>query len=73
MGVDQAKSHIEDVIGLYGADGWGDFRLTSLDLNLMTALVTVINGFECAHEADSHSSCDFVCGTLPEFFRKCLA
>jgi predicted hydrocarbon binding protein len=71
MSSDALKSHIDDVIGLYVADGWGNFRLTSLDLNGLTASVTVLNGFECAHEPSSYSSpsaCDFVRGHLAGVF-----
>jgi predicted hydrocarbon binding protein len=71
------KSHVGDVVGLLMADGWGDFRLTSLDLNGMTASVTLLNGFECAHEPGSSSSpstCDFIrghiAGVLSERFGK---
>jgi predicted hydrocarbon binding protein len=67
------KSHIESLIGLLTADGWGDFKLTSLDLNRMTAIVTVLNGFECAHlegagASSPSSSCDFVRGYLAGMF-----
>jgi predicted hydrocarbon binding protein len=77
MGSEIIKSHVGDVVGLLTADGWGDFRLTSLDLNGMTASVTVLNGFECAHEPGSSSSpstCDFIrghiAGVLSERFGK---
>lgn len=65
------KSRFKDVVGLDTAQGWGDFRLTNLDLNKMTASVTVVNGFECAHlpGADSSShTCDFVRGHLAGLF-----
>lgn len=71
------KSHLKDVVGLDTAQGWGDFRLTSVDLHEMTASVTVVNSFECAHlqgaSSTSHT-CDFVrghlAGLLSEMFGK---
>ena len=71
MNTDAHNSHIDDMIRLCVANGWGDFRLTSLDLNGMTASVTVLNGFECANGAGSSSSpstCDFVRGHLAGVF-----
>lgn len=69
MGADRTKSHVEDLIKMHNAQGWGDFRLASLDLNRRTALVTVADCFECAaNEASSHSSCDFVLGRLAGIF-----
>jgi predicted hydrocarbon binding protein len=73
LGPEIIKSHIESVIELLAADGWGDFKLTSLDLNRMTAIVTVLNGFECAHLEEAGSSspastCDFVRGHLAGVF-----
>jgi predicted hydrocarbon binding protein len=65
------KSHLKDVVELDTAQGWGDFTLTNLDSNKMTASVTVRNGFECAHlqGADSPShTCDFVRGHLAGLF-----
>jgi len=66
-----AKSRIDGILGLCGADGWGDFTLTSLDLNGMTASVTVLNGFECVNgvgSSSSPSSCDFMGGYLAGVF-----
>jgi predicted hydrocarbon binding protein len=71
MNVDTLKSQIGSVIGLFVADGWGDFKITSLDLNGLTACVTVRNGFECTREPDSSScplTCDFVRGHLAGMF-----
>jgi predicted hydrocarbon binding protein len=71
MNADALKSQIGSIIGLSAADGWGDFKLTSLDLNGMTASVAVLSGFECAHEpvsASSPSSCDFVRGHIAGLF-----
>jgi predicted hydrocarbon binding protein len=70
MGADQARKHIEDIIGILGADGWGDFRLTSLDSSGMTANVTAVNSFEASdgNGASSSSSCDFVAGFLGGVF-----
>jgi predicted hydrocarbon binding protein len=62
------NSHVDDILGLCGADGWGDFTLTNLDLNGMTASVTVLNGFEYANGAGSPSTCDFVRGHLAGVF-----
>ena len=68
MATDGLNSHIDQILGLCGADGWGDFTLTNLDLNGMTASVTVLNGFECANGAGSPSTCDFVRGHLAGVF-----
>jgi predicted hydrocarbon binding protein len=70
MNADALKSHIDDIIGLCVADGWGDFSLTSLDLNGITASVTVLNSFECAHGVGSSSSpsCDFIRGHIAGVF-----
>ena len=68
MATDGLNSHIDQILGLCGADGWGDFTLTNLDLNGMTASVTVLNGFECANGAGSSSTCDFVRGHLAGVF-----
>jgi predicted hydrocarbon binding protein/ACT domain-containing protein len=67
------KSRLKDVVGLDTAQGWGDFRLTSMDLNKTTASVTVLNGFECvrlqgADSPSATSTCDFVRGHLAGLF-----
>jgi predicted hydrocarbon binding protein len=44
---------------------WGDFSLTNVDLNKMTATVTVVNGFECAHLQEAGSpSPNFTCDSF---------
>lgn len=66
-----SNRRLVEVIGLNTANGWGDFSLRSLDLNGMTASVTVLNCLECAHESDPSStlsSCDFVRGHLAGMF-----
>ena len=68
MNTHSLRPRIDDVIGLYMADGWGDFKLTNLDLNGITATVTVLNGFECAEISSHSSSCDFVRGHLAGVF-----
>jgi len=62
------KAQFENLIQMYTAQGWGDFKLASLDLNRITASVTVVSGFECAHEAASSTTCDFVRGHLTGIF-----
>jgi predicted hydrocarbon binding protein len=67
------KSRLRDVVGLGTAQGWGDFKLTSVDLNKMKASVTVVNSFECANLQGGASSspdftCDFVRGHLAGLF-----
>jgi predicted hydrocarbon binding protein len=69
IGAKTLGTHLKDVIGLHTAQGWGDFKLTSLDLNRRTATVTVVNCFECAHlqvacSPSSTFTCDFVRGHL---------
>jgi len=63
------RTHMKDLITLYKAQGWGDFKLGSLDLDNTTASVQVLNSFECAHlegagSPSSDSTCDFVRGHL---------
>ena len=76
IGPETIRSHVKDIIGLHTAQGWGDFKLESLDLNEMTACVNVFNSFECAvHGTGSPSfTCDFVrghlAGLLSEMFDK---
>jgi predicted hydrocarbon binding protein len=71
MNADVLKSQIDHVIELFGANGWGDFKVTSFDLSGMAASVTMLNGFECANRpgsSSSSSSCDFVRGHLAGVF-----
>jgi predicted hydrocarbon binding protein len=73
IGAETLKSHLKYVVGLDTAQGWGDFRLTSVDLNKMTACVGAFNCFECAdhQRAGSLSStfnCEFVRGHLAGMF-----
>ena len=76
-----ARAHPEDIIGLFTAQGWGDFKLASLDLERNTACVNVSNGFESAYlnrpvSPSSDFTCDFtrghLAGMLSEIFGKRL-
>jgi predicted hydrocarbon binding protein len=70
IGSETIRSHIKDIIGLHKAQGWGDFKLISVDLDKPTALVQAHNNFECAHLGGrgSSSQCDFVRGHLAGVF-----
>jgi predicted hydrocarbon binding protein len=73
LGAEALRSHMKDVITLYAAQGWGDFKLASLDLDRITASVQVFNSFECAHlegagSPSSDFTCDFVRGHLTGLF-----
>jgi predicted hydrocarbon binding protein len=59
------RSHLEDEMFLYMAQGWGEVKLASSDFDRGTARVQVFNSFECANpEGNSNSSCDFIRGHL---------
>lgn len=56
IGAETVKSRIKDVIGLYTAQGWGIFKLISVDFDRATAHVAAQNNFECAPFQGSGSS-----------------
>ena len=72
------RTHMKDMLALYAAQGWGDFKLASLDLAKPAASVQVFNGFECAHlegtgSPSSDFTCDFVRGHLAGLFSEMFA
>ena len=70
INADVLKSHIDDIMGLYLADGWGNFRLITVDFSKTTACVRAQDSFECAPFLGSGSSPqgDFVAGHLTGVF-----
>jgi predicted hydrocarbon binding protein len=72
IGAEIMKTQFRDLIQLYTTQGWGDFRLTGLDVNAMTARVDVFDSFESAHVQgavpSSVSTCDFLRGHLAGLF-----
>jgi len=59
------RSHFEDEMFLYMAQGWGEVRVASLDMDRGTARVQFLNSFECSDpKRNSNSSCDFIRGHL---------
>jgi predicted hydrocarbon binding protein len=73
IGAGVVRSHMKDMITLYAAQGWGDFKLTSLDFDKTTASVQAFNSFECAHlegagSPSSDFTCDFVRGHITGLF-----
>jgi len=70
IGAETVKSRIKDVIGLYTAQGWGIFKLISVDFDKSTAYVAAQNNFECAPLQGSGSSPrgEFVRGHLTGLF-----
>jgi predicted hydrocarbon binding protein len=70
IGPETIRSHIKDIIGLHKAQGWGDFKLTSVDLDKATAVVEAHGNFECVPFEGKSSSpqSDFVRGHLGGVF-----
>ena len=59
------RSHFQDEMFLYTAQGWGEVKVASLDMDKGTACLRVFNSFECADpKGNPNSSCDFIRGHL---------
>jgi predicted hydrocarbon binding protein len=70
IGSETVRSHLKDIIALHKAQGWGDFKLISVDLEKATALARAHDNFECAPFEGTRSSpqSDFVRGHLAGIF-----
>jgi predicted hydrocarbon binding protein len=61
------RSRLADEILLYQAQGWGEIKIASLDMDRTTACVQVFGGFECTDlkgESSPGWTCDFMRGHL---------
>ena len=68
-GVEYLRSHIQTLLDAYMAQGIGEFKLLSLDVEFAKALVRVSDSFECSSISGSSSSqSDLVRGYLAGFF-----
>lgn len=69
LGSDFPKTHVEDILALYMAQGVGEFRLLNLNTDNATASVQVNNSFECTpFKGKSSTQSDFIRGYLAGFF-----
>ena len=69
LGTDFPKTHVEDILATYMAQGVGEFRLLTLNMDNATASVQVNNSFECTpFKGKNSTQSDFIRGYLAGFF-----
>ena len=70
IGTAALTKEIKNVMNLYSANGWGIFKLTSIDFDKTYATLQAFDNFECSfHQGEgSLSGSEFIRGHLDGLF-----